>query len=139
MAAIRRQTIIEGSIVAAIVAVIAYIAVPPGPSFAERRKLDQMVGPIDVENVEAAAVLQQVVNQLRVSVPIALCRDLATKRITMKVPEAVRLRDFIRQIAGELGADVRLFSGLHGEGAAALRLQCTSSFGADMIIEKNDG
>ncbi|HEU4391791.1 MAG TPA: hypothetical protein VFV34_28655 [Blastocatellia bacterium] len=137
MARNRYEGVIEATIVATMVAIIAYVAIPPGPSSAERRKVAQMVGPIDVTDAEAEAVLQQIVNTLDVPVRIALCKNLGSKRITLKTPDAVKLQDLLHQIGAQLGADVKLFSGIHGEGAFP-RLECPG-YRAEVVIEKNNG
>ena len=110
-----RQRILEWVIVLAIILLVGYIALPPRPSKAERMKAEQFIEPLDFENTEAIVVLQSIVDRAELPVTIGLCAEMYSRRVTIKTSHKKQMAEVLKEIGMQLGSEVSIYSGMHGE------------------------
>jgi hypothetical protein len=131
----RSRRIIEAGIIVSILSIVLYLAWPAGPSKTERAKVEQMIQPLKYEDAEVLQVLQDIINKAGESVTIDLCRDLASRRITLQTDDQRKLKEILALVSAQLKCDLVLYIGIEGT-LARPRFLCPSG-GTDMIsIEK---
>lgn len=81
----------------------------------ENQKVEQLVNPVSYENVELETVLQEIVNSSSPPIQIGLCKQLAKKRVTLKLRRPLELKTVLKAISLQLDCNFHLFSGNHAE------------------------
>ena len=103
-----------------------YLALPtdrPNPLVRE-----QMVGPFDLENIEAEKVLQIVVDSAPRAVKVRICKSLAKQKITIKTSQPQAVGHVLGDVA------VQLQTGIGDEFQPYFR--CRRFFDSAILIEK---
>ena len=67
---------------------------------------EQLVGPLDLENMEAEKVLQVLVDSVPRQLRIKICRDLAKRRITIKTSQPQTIGHVLGDVAVQLGTGI---------------------------------
>jgi hypothetical protein len=102
-----------------------YMAIPtdrPNPLVRE-----QLVGPFDLENMEAERVLQVVVDSAPRALKIRICKDLAKQRITIRISQPQT-----GQVLGDVAVQLR--TGIGNELQPHFR--CRRFLDSAVVIEK---
>lgn len=86
--------------------VFIYIAIPFGPRGSALNDFQQLVRPLDLNNVEARQALQTIVDSASRPLRIRICKDLAAKRITIKTVQPETVRHVMGDIAVQLQASI---------------------------------
>jgi hypothetical protein len=108
--------------------IFGYIAIPFSPHAKGMNDFRQLLGPLDLENMEAGAVLQVVVDSAPGPLRVRICRDLARKRISIKTTQPQTIRHVLGDVA------VQLQTGIGDE--AAPHFRCRRFFDDSILIEK---
>lgn len=131
-----RLFIFAGSV--GIVGTLVFLAITVlslGPAKSETQKLEQLVNPVSYENAEVETVLQDIVNSSSQPIQIRLCKQLAKKRITLKLRRPLELKTVLKAISLQLDCDFYLYIGMHAE-TAFPTFRCLSDNRDLMIIDK---
>jgi len=121
-----RYTLIGIAAFVVSILILGYMAVPtdrPNPLVRE-----QLVGPFDLENMEAEKVLQIVVDSAPHALRIKICKDLAKKRITIRTSQPQTIGHVLGDVA------VQLQTGIGDEVQPHFR--CRQFFDDSITIEK---
>jgi len=106
--------------------IFGYMAIPsdrPNPLLR-----DQLVGPLDLNDIEAGKVLQIVVDSAPHALRIKICKDLARKRITVKTSQPETVGRVLGYVA------VQLRTGIGDE--LNVHFRCRWLFDDAIVIEK---
>ena len=107
-------------------AIFGYMAIPTDRQNPLLR--EQLVGPFDLENMEAGKALQVVVDFAPHPLRIRICKDLARKRITIRAAQP----ETIGHVLGDVA--VQLQAGIGDE--AEPHFRCRRFFDDSIVIEK---
>ena len=106
--------------------IFGYMAIPTDR---QNPSLRQLVGPFDLENMDAGKVLQVVVDSAPHPLRIRICKALARKKIRIKVAQP----EMIGQVLGDVA--VQLHASIGDE--AEPHFRCRWFFDDSIVIEKS--
>jgi hypothetical protein len=105
-------------------------------SKADREKIQQLVGPVDLRGMPLKHALESIVRDAPLPVRIDLCESLQDTPVTLVTTMPEQLGVLVAGASMQVGAPFRLFLGHHGE-VARPTVFCPGRSGTLVTIEKS--
>lgn len=93
------------------IGLLIYIALPQRPTKEETQKLNQIIGPLSIENKTAEEALRTIVRSATAPVSVRLCRELSRKPVTVHI-QSDRLEDVLRELARQMDCRFQPYVGI---------------------------
>jgi hypothetical protein len=110
-----RFSILEISVGIIIVLVIIYFVQVNKHSDKEQYKIEQMIPPVEIANLEAGLAIKKLVDLSQISMKVRICKSQAHKKVTIRTTQPVSMKNILEVVFNQLEGEYRLHIGQHGE------------------------